>query len=227
MVSNFKKTGIFCLSFGAVLMLSALLLFVYNQAEDRRAGEAASAAVMELQTILAAKSEAETEMEAMDPISGTENPQQEMSAVPDEVPLTEGEKGKMTVEQIAGRGYVGILEIPSLGLLLPILNDCTDANLKSAPCRYHGSIAEDNLVISGHNYKQHFGSLPNVQLGDTITFTDMNGTVYVYEVGAVETLAANAVKEMNESDWEMSLYTCTFSGNERITVRCRLIEDEA
>lgn len=56
-MSNFRKTGIVCLIMGAVLIISALLLFAYNQAEDRRAGEAASAAVTELQTLLAGKAE--------------------------------------------------------------------------------------------------------------------------------------------------------------------------
>lgn len=226
-MSNFRKTGIVCLILGAVLIISALLLFMYNQAEDRRAGEEASAAVTELQTLLAAKTEIsmeEPEPEAAE-TAAEETEVIEEETVPEEETVTEPEAVKMTVEQIAGRGYVGILEIPSLGLILPVLNDCTDVNLKSAPCRYYGSIAEDNLVIAGHNYKQHFGYLPNVRRGDTVTFTDMDGIVYTYEVGLVETLAANAVKEMNESDWEMSLYTCTYSGNERITVRCRRTEE--
>ena len=226
-MSNFRKTGIVCLIMGAVLIISALLLFAYNQAEDRRAGEEASAAVTELQTLLAAKTEIsmeEPEPEAAE-TAAEETEVVEEETVPEEETVTEPEAVKMTVEQIAGRGYVGILEIPSLGLILPVLDDCTDANLKSAPCRYYGSIAEDNLVIAGHNYKQHFGYLPNVRRGDTVTFTDMDGIVYTYEVGVVETLAANAVNEMNESDWEMSLYTCTYSGNERITVRCRRTEE--
>ncbi len=221
-MSNFRKTGIVCLILGAVLIISALLLFMYNQAEDRRAGEAASAAVTELQTLLAAK----TEMPAQKPeTEAAETIIEKEETAAEEETVAETEPVKMTVEQIAGRGYVGILEIPSLGLVLPVLDDCTDANLKSAPCRYHGSVAEDNFVIAGHNYKQHFGYLPNVQQGDTVTFTDMDGIVYTYEVGIVETLAANAVKEMNESEWEMSLYTCTYSGSERITVRCRRTEE--
>ena len=209
-------------------MISALLLFMYNRAEDRRAGEAAAAAVTELQTLLATKTETPpTEPEEAEEIPETPEteaaPEEEASVA--EEAVTEAAPEKMTVEQIAGRGYVGILEIPSLGLVLPVLNDCTDANLKSAPCRYYGSIAEDNLVIAGHNYRQHFGYLPDIRRGDTVTFTDMDGVVYTYEVGVVETLAATAVKEMNESEWEMSLYTCTYSGSERITVRCRRIAE--
>ena len=223
-MSNFRKTGIVCLIMGAVLIISALLLFAYNQAEDRRAGEAASAAVTELQTLLAGKAESsggeadEPETEAAEAV--IEEAAEEETTAGEET-SAETEPVKMSVEQIAGRGYIGILEIPSLGLVLPVLDHCTDANLKSAPCRYYGSTAEDNLVIAGHNYKQHFGYLSNIQRGDTFTFTDMDGIVHTYEAGLVETLAATAVKEMNESDWELSLYTCTYSGNERITVRCR------
>ncbi len=200
-------------------MISALLLFMYNQAEDRRAGEAAASAVTELQALLAVK----TEIPSEDPEPEAAETVMEETETIEEETVPEPEPVKMTVEQIAGRGYVGILEIPSLGLVLPVLDDCTDANLKSAPCRYHGSVAEDNLVIAGHNYKQHFGYLPDVEIGDKVMFTDMDGAEYRYQVDAVQVLAANAVKEMNESEWELSLYTCTYSGSERITVRCRRI----
>ena len=227
-MSNFRKAGIVCLSMGAVLMISALLLFMYNQAEDRRAGEASAAAVTELQTLLEKRTEAETREEEAETnipeeTKGLEETENSAETEAEEVPAGE-EAPRMTVEEIGGYGYIGILELPTLGLELPVMEECTDGNLKKAPCLYHGSAAEGNLVIAGHNYRQHFGYLPDVEIGDTITFTDMDGVVYTYEVGAVEPLAATAVKEMNESEWELSLYTCTYSGNERITVRCRRVE---
>ncbi len=202
-------------------MISALLLFMYNQAEDRRAGEAAASAVTELQALLAVKTDIPAERPETE-AEETETVMEETERIEEET-VTEPEPVKMTVEQIAGRGYIGILEIPSLGLVLPVLDECTDANLKSAPCRYHGSVAEENLVIAGHNYRQHFGYIPDVEIGDKVKFTDMDGAEYRYQVDAVQVLEATAVEEMNESEWELSLYTCTYSGSERITVRCRQI----
>lgn len=228
-MNNFRKAGIVCLTVGAVLIVSALLLLVHNRMEDRRAGEAAEQVMPEIMEIITAKQTPAAETEETEK---TEEPaeevreEEELPAEPEEPSEEEAEESpKMTVEQIAGYGYIGILSIPSLGLDLPVMDECTDGNLKKAPCRYHGSTAEDNLVIAGHNYRQHFGYLSNVNYGDEVTFTDMDGTVHRYEVGLVEVLAATAVDEMNNSDWELSLYTCTYSGTERITVRCERTEE--
>lgn len=202
------------------MIMSALLLFVHNRMEDRRAGEAVEQVMPEIRELITAKA-AERGQE---PEEETEAPAEtETDAEAEEV--VETEAGKMTVEEIAGYGYIGILTIPSLGLDLPVMDECTDSNLTLAPCRYYGSLAEDNLVIAGHNYKQHFGYLSNVEVGDEVTFTDMDGTVHTYKVGTVEILAATAVDEMNNSEWELSLYTCTYSGSQRITVRCERVTE--
>ena len=36
----------------------------------------------------------------------------------------------------------------------------------------------------------------------------------------VETLAPTAVDEMTGGDWDLTLFTCTYSGQARVTVRC-------
>ena len=43
--------------------------------------------------------------------------------------------------------------------------------------------------------------------------------VYTYSVVEIETLLPTAVKEMIDSGWALSLYICTYSGSERVTVR--------
>lgn len=225
-MNNFRKAGIVCLTVGAVLIVSALLLFVHNRMEDKRAGEAAEQVMPEIMEIITAK---QTPSEETEETAEAVHEEEELPEAPEEpseeIPEEEPEAPKMTVEQIAGYGYIGILSIPSLRLDLPVMDECTDGNLKKAPCRYHGSTSEDNLVIAGHNYRQHFGYLSNVNYGDEVTFTDMDGTVHSYKVDRVEVLAATAVDEMNNSEWELSLYTCTYSGTERITVRCERMEE--
>ena len=46
---------------------------------------------------------------------------------------------EMPVEEIEGNGYIGLLEIPALGLSLPVMSEWSYPNLKLAPCRYSGS----------------------------------------------------------------------------------------
>ena len=50
--------------------------------------------------------------------------------------------------------------------------------------------------------------------------SDMDGTVNEYIVKQVGTLAETAVEEVQDSGYALVLYTCTYSGDERIVVFC-------
>jgi len=64
--------------------------------------------------------------------------------------------GNCRSPEIDGNNYIGVIDIPCLGLSLPIISDWSYPNLKIAPCRYKGSAYQDNLIIAGHNYQSHF-----------------------------------------------------------------------
>ena len=99
---------------------------------------------------------------------------------------------------------VGILLIPVLELELPVLTDWNYAKLKKAPCHYYGSCYEADFVIMAHNYRSHFGRLSELVL--------------------LETLPKEATEEMLTSGFDLSLYTCTPGGTNRVTVRCNAVE---
>lgn len=119
-------------------------------------------------------------------------------------------------------GYecIGVLSIPVLELELPVLTDWSYDKLRIAPCLYYGSVDEENFVIAAHNYRSHFGRLSELQSEDLVLFTDASGVTHYYEVVLLETLPPKATKEMITSGFDLSLYTCTPSGNARVTVRC-------
>ena len=133
---------------------------------------------------------------------------------------------EMTVKIVNGKPYIGVLSVPVLGLELPVIQEWNYPNLRVAPCRYVGSVYTGDLVIAAHNYISHFGNLKRLQLGDSVTFTDMEGNKFHYEVEALETLVPTAVEEMTSGNWELSLFTCTIGGKLRVTVRCKLIGEE-
>lgn len=118
-------------------------------------------------------------------------------------------------------GCIGILEIPSINLRLPVLSTWSYALLKKAPCRYTGSVYLDNMVIAAHNSKAHFKKLSNLQEGDIITFTDAVGNVFTYSVAGIEILQPEEVDDMTSGQWPLTLFTCTYGGASRVTVRCR------
>ena len=127
---------------------------------------------------------------------------------------------KMTEVEIDGYAYIGYLSIPALDLELPVMSEWSYPQLKISPCRYAGSTKTDDLVIAAHNYTRHFGTIKNLSPGDAVYFTDMDGMVSVYEVAEIDTLSPTDIEEMTDSGFALTLFTCTYSGQSRVTVRC-------
>ena len=84
-------------------------------------------------------------------------------------------------------------------------------------------IKNNNLVICGHSYKAHFGNLYKLKKGDLVIFTDVLNNKYIYEVELVEELLPTSIKEMIESDFDLTLYTCTKDALKRVVIRCNMV----
>ncbi len=126
----------------------------------------------------------------------------------------------MPVQMIGGSGYIGYLTVPDLNLELPVMAECDENRLRIAPCRYYGSVRTDNLVIAGHSYITHFRPLRQLSIGAQVLFTDMEYHRITYQVMDLEVLNPTEVLEMRESDYDLTLFTCTASMKQRFAVRC-------
>lgn len=129
---------------------------------------------------------------------------------------------------IDGNDYIGWISIPSISLELPVMAQWSEEGLKTAPGRYAGSPSEDNLVIAGHNYRRHFSPIKWLEPGTEVCFTDAEERVRYYEIEETEELLPDQVEAMitkTEKDtWDLTLFTCTTSGQARCAVRCRRID---
>ena len=132
---------------------------------------------------------------------------------------------EMPMSLVDGYWYIGYLSIPALGLELPIMGDWSYPQLQVAPCRYTGSLYRDDLVLMAHNYDQHFGRISNLHTGDILSFTDMDGETVEYEVVALDILQPTAIEEMTDGAYDLTLFTCTYGGKSRVTLRCMRVED--
>ena len=204
-----SKRGKLCTALGLLLLLAALGLTAYNLWRDAMASMSVDVVLGRLTPTLSSR---QSELPALSSGEALEE-----AFVPDYVLNPEM---AMPEETIDGRNYIGVLDIPALELSLPIISEWSYDALQIAPCRYSGSAYLDNLVIAGHNYRSHFVSLPQLQPGDTVTFTDMDGNVFSYEVSSLETLSPYAVSDMTSGDWDLTLFTCTVGGQSRLAIRC-------
>ena len=202
------------MTLGLLLVVAALALAAYNLFEDRRAGES-SALVVER---LAVSDTAYEAVGGEDAGGASDAGALAAQAISPETP--------MPTEAVDGSLYIGTLRIPSLGLELPIMSEWSDEGLRTAPCRYAGSAYSDDLVIAGHSYASHFGGLGSVSYGAEVIFSDVRGNVFAYEVASIEEIGAYEVEAMTESGWDLTLFTCTFDGSDRVAVRCKELVPE-
>ena len=192
---------------GLLLIAAALLLTVYNIRESDRAGSESEEMVVRMESLTADLPERlETEKKELVP-EYVKNPEMEMPTV-----------------EVNGQECVGMIEIPALGLKLPVISECSYAKLKKAPCRYSGSAYLKNMIIAGHNYRTHFSGIKRLNPGDSVVFTDADGNVFSYEVAEIETVGGYDIEKMEAGDWDLTLFTCTNKGKARAAVRCREIE---
>ena len=187
---------------GLLLIAAALFLTCFNLWDERRATNSAGEALRELEAVRPEEAEATEPGEAEIP-AYLLDPGREMPAV-----------------EVDGSRYIGVLEVPSLGLELPVMETWSYPNLRVAPCRYSGSAYQDDMIVAAHNYKTHFGQLKELRPGDEVRFTDTEGNVFRYAVAELETLGKYDVEEMTSGDWALTLFTCTYGGQSRVTVRC-------
>lgn len=206
------KIGILCITIGTVLILGALSLLSYNQKEALRAEAAVNTVLPQLM-----------EQIHKDPPKSTVKPADAtIPEPPTEAPkVTEPASMEMDTVELEGYSYIGYISIPSLQLTLPVMADWSYPKLKLAPCRYCGSIHTRDLVLMAHNYGKHFGGLSGLNVGETVVFTDVHGVATEYTVVLIDILNPTDVGKMASGAYDLTLFTCTYGGKTRVTVRCR------
>lgn len=208
-----KKAGIVILMLGAVLLVSALLLVFHNRQEAQEAGQEAQKLLADVEELIAIRETQPTQPSAA-PEAETETEPTEPTLAPE-----------LPVASMNGYDYVGYVEIPALSLQLPVMAQWSYERLYVAPCRQSGSSRTDDLVIAAHNYYTHFGRLKELEPGDTVIFTDMDGIVNTYAVEKLDTLDPYDVDAALNSGYALVLYTCTTGGASRVTAFCSRVEE--
>lgn len=231
-----NKSNVFIFA-GLLLIAAALLLTLLNYYESSQAESASRDAVSRLEALMSdagngnvnADSDKIDKPDAADTSGeGFDSSGEESDETPGVIPPDEAEvpdyvlnpEMEMPTQELDGVSYIGIVNFPTLDLKLPVIDVWSYKNLKIAPCRYSGSAYSGNFVVCAHNYRSHFGKLGRLRIGDEVVFTDVDGNEFHYEVAELDTVKPTAVDSVKNDDWDLTLFTCTMSGQSRMTVRC-------
>ncbi len=205
--------GRFLIAIGAMLILAALSLVLYNLNIQKSADEKMSELLEETKSVIPSTyvdyDPKEKERDSL--LSDLDN----ISVPSQETPAAE-------VREIE---IIGFIQIPGLDLELPVTSGWNYDLMSLAACRYSGELLDKNLIICAHNYSGFFQNLDALNSGDMIYFIDVNGVRYTYEVIQSELLSGYAVDTLLDGDdyWDLTLFTCTWSGRSRVTVRAEMV----
>ncbi len=183
---------------GLLLLLGAGGLYFYNMIESNRQAEDSLEIVSRVKTEISAA------------VTDPSNDQKSSVAEPSE----------LVPADVGGSLYDGYLAIPKIDLEMAVFHTWNDSYLRKSACRYYGSPYTNDYIIAGHNYRSGFRKLRDLVPGDEVYFTDMGGHVTKYEVKLTEVIDGTDVDGMISGGWDLSLYTCTYGGEARFTVRC-------
>lgn len=140
--------------------------------------------------------------------------------------------------QTTNDGYqyatVATINIPKINVNYPILDGTTDSTeeteslLKISPTKFWGPEPNEigNFCIVGHNYRntKFFSKVPNLENGDIIEITDMEGKTIqykIYDKYQVDPTDLSCTSQLTNGNKEITLITCTDDSKQRVIVKAR------
>lgn len=119
---------------------------------------------------------------------------------------------------------IGRIQIPSVGLNLPINKGLSDVNMSTGACtmRPNQVMGKGNYPLAGHymtNNGALFSPLENTQIGQNIYITDLNHT-YTYKIYSKKIVDPHDVYLVNNTKKPIiTLITCANGGSMRWCIR--------
>ena len=127
---------------------------------------------------------------------------------------------EMPVLQIGGTDYVCLLEVPSMGLCLPIQNQWKSGILTTQPGRFWGSIYDGSLILGGGNQAGQFDFCTMLDIGDPLLLTDMQGTQFRCSVENIQRSSAADFETLSDGAYPLTLFVQEKYDGRYIIVRC-------
>lgn len=135
-------------------------------------------------------------------------------------------------EQIKGNKVVGIIRIPKINIEYPILETTTVDTLNISITKFWGNEINEigNVTLAGHNNLNGtmFGKVKKLKNGDIIELTDIQNNTVEYEIFKMYIIDPNDIScilPVEEGTREVTLITCTATGEQRLIVKAREIAE--
>lgn len=133
------------------------------------------------------------------------------------------------LKSVDGETPIAVIEIPVIGVKLPVLEGATLENMRHAAVHMSETAAigaVGNVAIAAHRARTEgrlFNRLDEVKLGDTIPVTTPSGK-FVYTVDRITVVDPTDLSVIADKGQEsiLTLITCTPGGERRLIVQAKL-----
>ena len=127
----------------------------------------------------------------------------------------------MPVLQLDGQDFCGLIRGPSFGVSLPLGSSWDSSIVMRYPCRFSGSAYDNSLIVGGS--ADQFAFCGRLDLGETITVTDMTGARFSYQVTRIDRRPHADSSTLLQTDSDLTLFVRDDSTLDYIIVRCSFL----
>ena len=116
--------------------------------------------------------------------------------------------------------YSAILDIPSHDVHLPVRSKWQSQFFDAAPCCLYGSCYDSSLIIGGADHKGQFDFISDIDIGESVTVTDMTGTFFSYKIEKVKHSDNPSKSVLANNDYDLTFYAKSNKTHDYIIVQC-------
>lgn len=130
-------------------------------------------------------------------------------------------------DKIASYNVLGTLVIDKIGIQKNILDKTTDESLNLSVTKFYGPKINEkgNFCITGHNYKDTFAKLDNLEINDTFYIVNKENeqkvTYKIYDKYTVNPTELDCLDQNTDNKREVTIITCNPGGLTRLIVKAR------
>ena len=124
----------------------------------------------------------------------------------------------MPALSVDGTDFVGILEMPRFGSVLPVCGEW--GRTTKHPCRLNGSVYDRTIQIGATSQKGQYDFYREISVGDTVVFTDMEGNRYTYEITALKYEKHASRDALGSEEADLTLFIKNIYAFEYLLVYC-------
>ena len=139
---------------------------------------------------------------------------------PQNAVIEERRDNTMSVLNVDGIDFVGIIELPRYGSVLPVGDDWGKSS--KYPCRFGGSIYNGTMKIGATTQKGQYDFYRELSVGDTVIFTDAEGNRYTLTVTGLRNEKHANGETLGREDAALTLFIKNIYSFEYLIVFCNV-----